>query len=274
MIIFNFRIIAGYCVSVFITTCPFRQVKHKFFFFTYLSDLFTCPPKEKILYFVLKVACPQYAFTNVACPIWATLISWSFKMFVRIWLLLALGNRASAYVAPCIDNGKEKIIITITTNNGVKHANRFKITQRKHKTYHNINSEDGVVQHLDLERHQLPLLLWGGHVSPQRHPVWPTGAVRVCGGGGGAVPAVGVRGLAVAESLAAEARVVEPTLCVGYLRQGHGVPRLDYGRRWCWFSARPSSLIVAHPTRSGHERAGFEDRSWKLARCSLYEAKA
>ena len=37
--------------------------------------------------------------TLLACPIRATVISWSFKML--IWLLLAPDNRASAYVAPC-----------------------------------------------------------------------------------------------------------------------------------------------------------------------------
>ena len=36
----------------------------------------------------------------LACPIRATVISGSFKMLARIWLLLPPGNRASAYVAP------------------------------------------------------------------------------------------------------------------------------------------------------------------------------
>ena len=40
--------------------------------------------------------------TLLACPIRATVISWSFIMLARIWLLLAPGNRASAYVAPCV----------------------------------------------------------------------------------------------------------------------------------------------------------------------------
>ena len=32
---------------------------------------------------------------------WATVTSWSLKMLARIGLLLAPGNEASAYVAPC-----------------------------------------------------------------------------------------------------------------------------------------------------------------------------
>ena len=40
--------------------------------------------------------------TLQACSIQATVISWSFRMLVRIWLLLAPGNWASAYVAPCL----------------------------------------------------------------------------------------------------------------------------------------------------------------------------
>ena len=56
---------------------------------------FYLPQKEKELF--LKAICPQYP---VACPIRATIISWSLEMLARIWLLLAPGNRASAYVAP------------------------------------------------------------------------------------------------------------------------------------------------------------------------------
>ena len=37
----------------------------------------------------------------VACPIQATVISLSFQRLARMWFLLAPGNRASAYVAPC-----------------------------------------------------------------------------------------------------------------------------------------------------------------------------
>ena len=42
---------------------------------------FYLPQKKKTLFFVLKVVCPQY--TLLACPIWATGTSWTFKMLAR-----------------------------------------------------------------------------------------------------------------------------------------------------------------------------------------------
>ena len=59
-----------------------------------------------MLFFVLIVVCPPY---TLACPIQATVISWSFKMPAWIWLLLAPGNRASAYVALWVSGSKTLI---------------------------------------------------------------------------------------------------------------------------------------------------------------------
>ena len=56
------------------------------------NDIFTCPPPPHIEILM--------STTLLACPILATVLSSSFKMFARIWLLLALGKQASAYGAP------------------------------------------------------------------------------------------------------------------------------------------------------------------------------
>ena len=72
----------------------------------------TCPKRKKSSFLYWKSYIHN---TLLACPIWATVISWSFKLLARIWLLLAriwlllariwlllaLGKWASAYVAPC-----------------------------------------------------------------------------------------------------------------------------------------------------------------------------
>ena len=61
------------------------------------NDIFICPKKKKNNFVYYKL----YVHNTLwACPIRETVISWSFKMLARIWLLLAPGNRASAYVAP------------------------------------------------------------------------------------------------------------------------------------------------------------------------------
>ena len=62
------------------------------------NDIFTCPKKKKsyILYWKSYVH-----NTLLSCPFQATIISRSFKMLAWIRLLLAPGNCASAYVAPC-----------------------------------------------------------------------------------------------------------------------------------------------------------------------------
>ena len=70
---------------------------------------FYLPPKENELFFVLKV----YVHNgHLACPIWASVISWCSKMHARIWLLLALGNRASAYGSTLI---MILIVLTVTS---------------------------------------------------------------------------------------------------------------------------------------------------------------
>ena len=83
--------------QVFITTCPFGQVKYTFND-KYLPEWhFYLPQKKKSCCLYWK----SYVHNTLpACPIRATVISWSFKMLARIRLLLAPGNRASAYVAP------------------------------------------------------------------------------------------------------------------------------------------------------------------------------
>ena len=59
---------------------------------------FYLPPKKKSYSLYWK----SYVHnTLLFCPIRATVFYWSFKMLARLWLLLATGNRASAYVAPC-----------------------------------------------------------------------------------------------------------------------------------------------------------------------------
>ena len=70
------------------------------------NDIFTCPKKKK-LFVVLIVVCPQYTFS---LPDSAAVISWSFEMLARIWLLLAPGSQASAYVAPWL-----KVVIALQT---------------------------------------------------------------------------------------------------------------------------------------------------------------
>ena len=60
---------------------------------------FVLAPKMKKSYFVCWKS--YIHNTILACPIWATVISWSFKMPARIWLLLARGKWASACLAPC-----------------------------------------------------------------------------------------------------------------------------------------------------------------------------
>ena len=73
-------------------------------------NFFTCPPpppkkkRRKPIIFSIENCMSTKHF--LACPIWVTVISWPFKMLARIWLLLAPGNWASVYVAPCGDNNK------------------------------------------------------------------------------------------------------------------------------------------------------------------------
>ena len=64
------------------------------------NDIFTCPQKKKSYFLYWKLL---YVQNTLACPIRATVINWSFKMLARIWLLLAPGNRASAYVGSTLD---------------------------------------------------------------------------------------------------------------------------------------------------------------------------
>ena len=51
------------------------------------------PKRKRVIFCIEKLYVHN---TLLACP-----ISWSFKMLARILVLLALGNRASAYIVPC-----------------------------------------------------------------------------------------------------------------------------------------------------------------------------
>ena len=59
-------------------------------------DFSECHSEEVISFFGRSVYVHN---TLLACPIWTTVIFWSFKRLAQIWLLLAPGNRANAYVA-------------------------------------------------------------------------------------------------------------------------------------------------------------------------------
>ena len=75
------------CYISFYHHLPIRASKVKNLMTTLARWHFYLPPKEKVfcvLYWKLYVH-----NTLLACPIWANVISWSFKMLARIWLLLA-----------------------------------------------------------------------------------------------------------------------------------------------------------------------------------------
>ena len=78
-------------------------VKYKFNLKKHLPKLYLyLQHKEKVI-FCIESHMSSIVYNNfLAGPIRATVISWSFKMLAQIRLLLAPGNRASAYVAPCI----------------------------------------------------------------------------------------------------------------------------------------------------------------------------
>ena len=94
-------------VYVFITTCPFGQVKYKFNLKnTCPNDIFTLAPKRKITIFLFKIAYIQFVHnTLLACPIRATVISWSFKICLPendFYVPRAIGQ-VLINVAPCIN---------------------------------------------------------------------------------------------------------------------------------------------------------------------------
>ena len=68
---------------------------------------FYLPQKESYYFFVLKVYVHN---TLLACPIQATVISWSFKMLARIWFYLprAIGQ-VLINVTPCISLQNTKL---------------------------------------------------------------------------------------------------------------------------------------------------------------------
>ena len=88
------------CYISFITTCPFRQVKYKFNENTCPNDIFTCP-KKKELFLVLKVVCSQYTFSLPNSGNCYFLVFQNACLDLILFFLSALGNQASAYVAPC-----------------------------------------------------------------------------------------------------------------------------------------------------------------------------
>ena len=64
-----------------------------------MNDVLLAPQKKTSYFLYWKLYVHN---TLLACPIRATFISWSSKMLAQIWLLLALGIRATAYVASCV----------------------------------------------------------------------------------------------------------------------------------------------------------------------------
>ena len=93
----------------FITPEASRQVKYKFNLKNTCPDyIFTCPKEKKNNFLYWKLGVPQYP-----CSILATVISWSFKVLARIYLLLAYVSYGSAYVAPCFVNGVWKLHRTV-----------------------------------------------------------------------------------------------------------------------------------------------------------------
>ena len=83
---------------------------------TCLNDIFTCPKRKVIIFFVLKVYVHN---TVLTCPIQATVISWSFKMLARIWFYLprAIGQ-VLINVTPCISLQNTKLYPRQITGGG------------------------------------------------------------------------------------------------------------------------------------------------------------